>query len=109
MVALPSPAKYTEWREEEREAANTVFSDPVRTITTAGGNSLSRPALQCGNEPGELERVTRQGEPAPPGVRRRVSAFCSTTLLLCWSRSSQGIKNTFSIKFPIIQAMFCGP
>ena len=74
MVALPSPAKYTEWREEERGAANTVFSDPVRTITTAGGNSLSRPALQCGNEPGELERVTRQGETRRAGSPRSAEA-----------------------------------
>ena len=78
MVALPSPAKYTEWREE-REAANTVFSDPVRTITTAGGNSLSlSPALECGNEPGELERVTRQGE------TRRASSPRSAEASICF-------------------------
>lgn len=39
----PPPNTHNAGREEREAAANTVFSDPVRTITTTGGNSsLSR-------------------------------------------------------------------
>ena len=63
---LPSPAKYTEYREE-REAANTFFSNPVRTITTSGGYSI----LHSQRRSAEM-REERQGEPLlSPGVRQR--------------------------------------